>query len=113
MEVSRCRTCSQRSQCRSTATSPARTTGSGPDEALRRAREAAGEQNVVVMGGGDVLRQCLDAGIVDELALTVAPILIGSGKRLFDGIERTDLGFERIDVVESPFATHIRYRVNA
>jgi dihydrofolate reductase len=83
----------------------------GLDETLRRAREAAGEQNVVVMGGADVLRQCLDAGLVDELTLTIAPILLGSGKRLFDGIGRTDLEFERTAVVESPYATHIRYRV--
>ena len=85
----------------------------GLDEALRQAREAAGEKNVIVMGGADVLRQCLDAGIVDELALTIAPILIGSGKRLFDGIASTDLRFEPVAVIESPVATHIRYRVKS
>jgi dihydrofolate reductase len=85
----------------------------GLDEALGRAREAAGAQNVMVMGGADVLRQCLDAGVVDELRLTIAPVLLGAGKRLFDGIERTDLGFEPTGVVESPFATHLRYRVDA
>ena len=63
----------------------------GLDEALGRAREAAGDRNVIVMGGADVLRQCLDAGVVDELMLTIAPVLLGAGKRLFDGIERTDL----------------------
>ncbi len=41
----------------------------------------------------------------------VAPVLLGAGKRLFDGLERTDLGFERFDVIESPWATHLRYRV--
>jgi len=85
----------------------------GLDEALGRARAAAGDRNVIVMGGADILRQFLDAGVVDELTLTIAPVLLGAGKRLFDGIERTDLGFERSGVVESPFATHIRYRVNA
>src|SRR2546421_11482185 len=85
----------------------------GLGEALGRASEAAGDKNVIVMGGADVLRQCLDAGAVDELTLTIAPVLLGSGKRLFDGIERTDLGFERTGVVESPFATHIRYRVKS
>ena len=85
----------------------------GLDEALRRAREAAGKKNVIVMGGAEVLRQCLDAGIVDELALTIAPILIGSGKRLFDGIASTDLHFEPAVVIESPAATHIRYRVTS
>ena len=74
---------------------------------------AAGEKNVIVMGGADVLRQCLDAGVVDELTLTIAPILLGAGKRLFDGIDHTDLEFERTGVVESPFVTHIRYRVRS
>lgn len=85
----------------------------GLDEALRRAREAAGEKNVIVMGGADVLRQSLDAGVVEELTLTIAPILLGSGKRLFDGIGRTDLEFQRAAVIESPFATHIRYLVKS
>jgi len=83
----------------------------GIDDALARARAAAGEQNVIVMGGGDVLRQFLAAGLVDEFTLTIAPVLLGAGKRLFDGIARTDIGFERTAVIESPFATHLRFRV--
>ncbi len=63
------------------------------------------------MGGADLIRQYLEAGLVDELTLTIAPVLLGGGKRLFDGIGRTDLVFERFGVVESPFATHLRYRV--
>jgi dihydrofolate reductase len=85
----------------------------GPEAALAQAREAAGERNVIVMGGADLLRQYLDLGVVEELTLTIAPILLGGGKRLFDGIARTDLVFERTGVVESPFATHIRYRVSS
>ena len=83
----------------------------GKDTALERARAAAGEKNVLVMGGADLLRQYLAAGVVDELTLTVAPVLLGAGKRLFDGIERIDIAFERTDVIESPYATHLRYRV--
>jgi dihydrofolate reductase len=83
----------------------------GTDAALGRARSAAGTKNVIVMGGADLLRQYLDAGVVDELTLTVAPVLLGGGKRLFDGMSRTDISFERTAVIESPFATHIRYRV--
>lgn len=83
----------------------------GVDAALERARAAAGEKNVIVMGGADLLRQYLDAGVVDELTLTIAPVLLGAGKRLFDGIERTDLVFERTAVIESPYATHLRYEV--
>jgi dihydrofolate reductase len=80
-------------------------------DALARARAAAADRNVIVMGGADVLRQYLAAGLVDELTLTLAPVLLGAGKRLFDGISRTDLVFERFSVVESPFATHVRFRV--
>jgi dihydrofolate reductase len=85
----------------------------GIDDALARARAAARGGNVIVMGGADLLRQYLDAGVVDELTLTIAPVLLGAGKRLFDGIARTDTAFERFAVIESPFATHLRFRVEA
>ena len=80
-------------------------------DALERARAAAAGKNVIVMGGADLLRQYLAAGLVDEFTLTIAPVLLGAGKRLFDGIANTELTFERTSVVESPFATHLRYRV--
>ena len=83
----------------------------GIADALARARAAAGEKDVIVMGGGDLLRQYLAAGVVDEFTLTIAPVLLGAGKRLFDGVSRTDIGFERTAVIESPFATHLRFRV--
>jgi dihydrofolate reductase len=83
----------------------------GIEVALEKARAAAGDKNVIVMGGADLLRQYLDAGVVDELTLTIAPVLLGAGKRLFDGIERTDIDFERTAVIESPYATHLRYEV--
>jgi len=83
----------------------------GTGDALARARAAAGDKNVIVMGGADLLRQYLAAGEVDAFTLTIAPVLLGGGKRLFDGIARTDMEFERTGVVESPFATHIRFDV--
>lgn len=83
----------------------------GIEAALEQARAAAADKNVILMGGADLLRQYLDAGVVDEFTLTIAPVLLGAGKRLFDGIERTDLGFERTSVIESPYATHLRYEV--
>ena len=57
----------------------------GVDEAVERAREAADGKDVSVMGGADVIRQALDAGLVDELSIIVAPVVLGGGKRLFDG----------------------------
>src|SRR5207253_1129512 len=83
----------------------------GIADALERARTAAAGKNVIVMGGADLLRQYLAAGLVDEFTLTIAPVLLGGGKRLFDGISRTEIAFERTGVIESPFATHLRFRV--
>jgi len=83
----------------------------GIADALERAQAAAAGKNVIVMGGADLLRQYLAAGVVDEFTLTIAPVLLGAGKRLFDGISRTDIRFERTAVVESPFATHLRFRM--
>ena len=54
-------------------------------EAVEQARAAAGDKDVHVMGGADVIRQALDAGLVDELTIIVAPVVLGGGKRLFEG----------------------------
>ena len=83
---------------------------SGVGEAVRRARDAAGDRDVHVMGGGDVIRQALEAGLVDELTVIIAPITLGGGKRLFDGFSRS-LDLEHLGVRQSPFATFIDYRV--
>jgi dihydrofolate reductase len=83
---------------------------SGVEEAVGRAREAAGGKDVSVMGGADVIRQALAAGLVDELAITIAPVVLGAGKRLFDGFDRS-VDLEHVGVRQSPWATHITYRV--
>lgn len=83
----------------------------GIDEALAKAQAAAGDKNVLIMGGANLLCQYLDAGVVDELVVTIAPIVLGGGKRLFDGLTRHDLVFDRTHVVESDHATHLRYRI--
>lgn len=79
-------------------------------EAVDRATAAAGRKDVHIMGGGDVIRQALGAGLVDELTIIVAPIVLGSGKRLFDGFTQS-LELEHRGVRQSPFATFIDYRV--
>lgn len=83
---------------------------SGVGEAVQRARDAAGDRDVHVMGGGDVIRQALEAGLVDELTVIIAPITLCGGKRLFDGFSRS-LDLEHLGVRQSPFATFIDYRV--
>lgn len=83
---------------------------SGVEEAVERAREAAGEKDVHVMGGADVIRQALAAGLVDELSIIVAPVVMGGGKLLFDGFSDS-IELEHVGVRQSPFATFIDYRV--
>jgi riboflavin biosynthesis pyrimidine reductase len=80
------------------------------DEAVAQAREAAGDKDVFVMGGADVIRQALRAGHVEELSISIAPVVLGGGKRLFDGFEET-LRLEHLRLLQSPLATHISYRV--
>jgi dihydrofolate reductase len=84
---------------------------SGVEEAIERAREAAGDKDVHVMGGADVLRQALEAGLVDELTIIIAPVVLGGGKRLFEGFSES-LELEQLGVRQSQFATFIDYRVN-
>jgi dihydrofolate reductase len=83
---------------------------SGLDEALELARTAAGGNDVSVMGGADVIRRALLAGSVDELTISIAPIVLGGGKRLFDGFS-DPLTLEHIKLRQSPYATHITYGV--
>ena len=85
---------------------------SGVEEAVARAREAAGDKDVHVMGGADVIRQALELGLVDELTIIVAPVVLGGGKRLFEGFSQS-LELEHRGVRQSRFATFIDYGVKA
>ena len=82
----------------------------GVQAAIERAIEAAGGKDVSLMGGADVIRQALAAGLVDELTIVVAPVVLGAGKRLFDDFDQP-LTLEHLNLLQSPFATHISYRV--
>ena len=83
----------------------------GLDAAMTQARAAAGEKNVSVAGGADVVQQCLRAGVLDELQIHVAPLLLGDGVRLFDKLGADTPSLEVARVIESPAVTHIRYSV--
>ena len=83
---------------------------SGVEEAVEHAREAAGDKDVHVMGGADTIRQALEAGLVDELTIIIAPVVLGDGKRLFEGFSES-LELEQLGVRQSQFATFIDYRV--
>jgi len=79
----------------------------GFDAAYARAVETAGAAGVDIAGGASTVRQALDAGVIDELTLDIAPVLLGSGERIFEGVR---FDFEPVEVLHSPLATHIRYR---
>ena len=84
----------------------------GVESAVAQARAAAGDRNVHVVGGASAIGQALAAGLVDELDVSVVPLLLGSGARLFEGVG-TGVRLEQERVIEAPGVTHLRYRVVA
>jgi dihydrofolate reductase len=80
------------------------------EEAMSRAKEAAGDKDVAISGGADVIRQGLEADLVDDLSIIIAPVILGGGKRLFEGFTR-DVELEHVGVRQTQFATFIDYRV--
>ena len=81
----------------------------GIESALARAREAAGSANVSIAGGASTVNQYLAAGAIDELRLHVAPVVLGVGERLFDGVG--PLSLERVAVNATDLVTHLTYRM--
>lgn len=82
----------------------------GLDRALTLALAAAAGKDVCVVGGGSIVRQCLSAGLIDELRLSVAPVLLGRGVPLFHQLQ-TEARFSPVRVLESPLATHLTYQL--
>jgi dihydrofolate reductase len=83
----------------------------GIEAALDQARAAAGEKDVAIAGGASVGQQYLKAGLLDELQIHVAPVLLGDGVRLFDDLGAEPARLELTGVIDSPAATHLKYRV--
>jgi dihydrofolate reductase len=83
----------------------------GIESAIDQARAAAGQKDVVLAGGADVIQQALRAGLLDEVQVHVAPILLGGGTRLFDRLDPEQLGLEKTRVIDSPAVTHFLLRV--
>ncbi|OGG16547.1 5-amino-6-(5-phosphoribosylamino)uracil reductase, partial [Candidatus Gottesmanbacteria bacterium RIFCSPHIGHO2_02_FULL_40_24] len=81
----------------------------GIESALSKAKEAAGDRNVKIMGGANTVNQYLAAGLIDELWLHIVPVTIGAGTRLFEGVP--NLNLEPIEVSGTSMVTHIRYKV--
>ncbi len=83
----------------------------GVESAVEQARAAAGGKDVSVGGGASLVRQCLRAGLLDQIQIHVAPVLLGGGTRLFDDFGGGSVGLEVARVVASPSVTHLTYRV--
>ena len=89
---------------------PAVTYLSDLEDAVRRAKDAAGEKNVLVHGVGTAQR-CLQAGLLDEIQIHLVPVLLGEGRRLFEHLGADHIELETVQVVKGREATHLRYRV--
>ncbi|MEU8346895.1 RibD C-terminal domain-containing protein [Actinomadura meyerae] len=82
----------------------------GIEAAMRRAREAAGDQDIAVAGGAQTVNQYLAAGLIDELRLHIAPVVLGAGERLFADVG--DLPLEPVAVSHTDLVAHVTYRLN-
>ena len=82
----------------------------GIGDALEMAREAAGGMDVRVGGGPNIIRQYLRESLIDELHIAIAPVLLGGGERLFEGVDLRALGYECVEFVASEKATHVVLR---
>ncbi len=83
----------------------------GIESALEQAKAAAGDRNVAVGGGASIAQQYIEAGLIDEIQIHLVPVLLGDGIRLFEHLDTEHIELERTRVIESPFATHLRFRV--
>ncbi len=83
----------------------------GIESAMEKAKTAAGDKYVTVVGGADTFQQCINKRLVDELEIDLIPILLGEGLRLFEHINVEQIKLESMKVTESPGVTHLRYRV--
>jgi dihydrofolate reductase len=80
----------------------------GIEAALEQARAAAGEQDVLLAGGSSVVQQYLKAGLLDEIQIHLAPVLLGDGASLFDRLGIDAIGLEARRVIASPSVTHLK-----
>lgn len=85
----------------------------GVQAAVEQAAHAAGSKDVMVMGGASVARQCLVAGLLDDMRIHLAPVLLGQGIRLIDGFDGNGLSLAQTRVLDAPGVTHLHYRVPA
>lgn len=83
----------------------------GIESALKQAQDTAGDKDVTIMGGADLGRQYLAAGLVDEISIHLVPVLIGSGTRMFADLHNGHVLLEQVNALATPSANHLRYRI--
>jgi dihydrofolate reductase len=83
----------------------------GIESALEQAKAAAGDKHVAVMGGAETGQRFIRTGLVDEISIHLVPVLFGSGTRLFEHLGKEHIQLETTGVIETPEATHLRFRV--
>jgi dihydrofolate reductase len=83
----------------------------GIESGLAQARAAAGDKNVGIWGGANIVRQYLKAGLLDEMQIHLIPVLLGNGVRLFEDLGPERIELRRISSIETPSATHFRFEV--
>ncbi|MCX4521972.1 dihydrofolate reductase family protein [Streptomyces anulatus] len=83
----------------------------GIESALEQAREAAGDRDVRVAGGGATIVEYVNAGLIDEFSIALSPVLFGSGIRLFEGVDAARVALEQVRAEPSPRVTHLTYTV--
>ena len=81
----------------------------GPESALEQARESVGGRDICIAGGPDLIQQYLNLRVIDELEIALAPVLFGSGRRLFENLREPMPQFRIDKVLDGPAATHLRY----
>jgi dihydrofolate reductase len=83
----------------------------GIEAALRLALAAAGDRNVGIWGGADIIRQVLKTGLLDEMHIHLIPILLGGGVRLFEGLDPEGIELRKASSINTPSATHFQFEV--
>ena len=82
------------------------------EEAVEQAKAAAGDKDVAVVSGADVAQQCLRSGLVDEIQVSIMPVVLGQGLRFFESLEDMQIQLEKVKVIEAPWGRiDLLYRV--
>jgi len=83
----------------------------GIESAFEKAKQSAKGKDIRIMGGATTLQQFLNAGLVDEILLHITPVILGSGIRIFDNIDKIKFDIEITNVIQSPLTTHLYYKL--